>query len=299
MSIITRQDSPRPGRAGVLPYTIVNGQLHFLFGVDRKAREYSDFGGGRKQDETFMQGAHREAVEELEGIIDCESVLGPSALAVWTTQIGIIFLPLQLTDVTDLLAVPLAFAEAVRPDSEMVAVTWIPLPVMESLVTGSTTETHPYKMYLRVKQLLEYGFRTYELVKILRDRWVEAATSLNLTPRAHTKDFRGEPKRRCRTPIPPPAAAAAAPAPLAPSIVPSAPPRYRNQFHAPVEITPRPSSFSGLPTTSTPSRLITKSRAPRDTRTSSKQSVAITQPSEITCNTHPQGRRSRTYPVSW
>ena len=299
MSMITRQDSPRPGRAGVLPYTIVNGQLHFLFGVDRKAREYSDFGGGRKQDETFMQGAYREAIEELEGIIDCEAVLGPTALAVWTTQIGIIFLPLRLTDVTDLLAVPLAFAEVVGLDSEMAAVTWIPLSVMESLVAGVSTESHPHKMYLRVKQLLEYGFRTYELVKILRDRWTEAATSLNLTPRDRTKDFRGEPKRRCRMPIPPPAAAAAAPAPLAPSIVPSAPPRYRSQSRVPVETTPQPSSFFGPPTTLIPSRLTTKSRAPRGTRTSSKQSVAITQPSEITCNTHLQGPRSRTYPVSW
>ena len=163
--MITRQDSPRPGRAGVLPYTIVNGQLHFLFGVDRKAREYSDFGGGRKQDESFTQGAYREAIEELEGIIDCTPVLGPAALAVWTTQIGIIFLPLQLTDITDLLAVPLAFAGVVGPDSEMAAITWIPLTIMESLIADTPTETHPTKCISASSNCWSMAFERTNLLK--------------------------------------------------------------------------------------------------------------------------------------
>jgi len=58
--------------ASVLPVTIHNGQIYFLFGKERDIDEnpgWSDFGGGTDSNETFMQTAVREAGEELTGFL--------------------------------------------------------------------------------------------------------------------------------------------------------------------------------------------------------------------------------------
>lgn len=59
--------------AGILPTTIHNGKLYFLFGKEGKyeksAPGYSDFGGGTDDNETFFNTAIREAGEELTGYL--------------------------------------------------------------------------------------------------------------------------------------------------------------------------------------------------------------------------------------
>lgn len=51
-------------RASVVPYTIINGRLHFLFAVDSKSRDYTDMGGGMKGNEHLLSAAVREFKEE-------------------------------------------------------------------------------------------------------------------------------------------------------------------------------------------------------------------------------------------
>jgi 8-oxo-dGTP pyrophosphatase MutT (NUDIX family) len=54
--------------AGILPTTIHNNKLYFLFGKENKYADtpgWSDIGGGTDNDETFMQTAMREGTEEL------------------------------------------------------------------------------------------------------------------------------------------------------------------------------------------------------------------------------------------
>ena len=59
--------------AGILPTTIINEKLYFLFGKENKfedsAAGFSDFGGGTDNDETFLQTAIREGGEELTGFL--------------------------------------------------------------------------------------------------------------------------------------------------------------------------------------------------------------------------------------
>jgi len=58
--------------AGILPTTIHNGKLYFLFGKENKYADtpgWSDFGGGTDNNETFLQTAVREAGEELTGFL--------------------------------------------------------------------------------------------------------------------------------------------------------------------------------------------------------------------------------------
>jgi len=59
--------------AGILPTTIHNNKLYFLFGKENQyedsAHGFSDFGGGTDNTESFFETAIREAGEELTGFL--------------------------------------------------------------------------------------------------------------------------------------------------------------------------------------------------------------------------------------
>lgn len=59
--------------ASVLPVTIYQGKLYFLFGLENEfedsAKGYSDFGGGVEKGENIQQTALREGGEELTGFL--------------------------------------------------------------------------------------------------------------------------------------------------------------------------------------------------------------------------------------
>jgi 8-oxo-dGTP pyrophosphatase MutT (NUDIX family) len=59
--------------AGILPTTIHNNKLYFLFGKENKYEDsapgFSDFGGGTDNNETYFETAVREAGEELTGFL--------------------------------------------------------------------------------------------------------------------------------------------------------------------------------------------------------------------------------------
>jgi hypothetical protein len=58
--------------AGILPTTIHNNNLYFLFGKENKFADtpgWSDFGGGTETKETFLDTAIREGGEELTGFL--------------------------------------------------------------------------------------------------------------------------------------------------------------------------------------------------------------------------------------
>jgi len=63
--------------AGILPTTIHNNKLYFLFGKENKYEDsapgFSDFGGGTDNNESFFETAIREAGEELTGFLGNDS----------------------------------------------------------------------------------------------------------------------------------------------------------------------------------------------------------------------------------
>jgi hypothetical protein len=63
--------------AGILPTTIYNNKIYFLFGKENKyedsAEGYSDFGGGKDNKETYFNTAIREGGEELTGFLGSSS----------------------------------------------------------------------------------------------------------------------------------------------------------------------------------------------------------------------------------
>ena len=58
--------------ASILPITIINNKIYFLFGKERDIDEnpgWSDFGGGSEKGESFFETAIREGSEELTGFL--------------------------------------------------------------------------------------------------------------------------------------------------------------------------------------------------------------------------------------
>ena len=65
--------------AGILPTTIHNGKLYFLFGKENQyedsASGFSDFGGGTDNNENYLETAIREGGEELTGFLGTDAEL--------------------------------------------------------------------------------------------------------------------------------------------------------------------------------------------------------------------------------
>jgi 8-oxo-dGTP pyrophosphatase MutT (NUDIX family) len=65
--------------AGILPTTIHNGKLFFLFGKENRFEDsapgFSDFGGGTDDNESYLETAIREAGEELTGFLGSDKVV--------------------------------------------------------------------------------------------------------------------------------------------------------------------------------------------------------------------------------
>ena len=63
--------------AGILPTTIHNGKLYFLFGKENKYEDsapgFSDFGGGTDNSESYFETAIRESGEEFTGFLGTDS----------------------------------------------------------------------------------------------------------------------------------------------------------------------------------------------------------------------------------
>lgn len=65
----------RGRRSAILPYSIdKEGELRFLFGIDRESGDITDIGGGIKKYETYLSAATREFSEETNGVFGKLSV---------------------------------------------------------------------------------------------------------------------------------------------------------------------------------------------------------------------------------
>lgn len=60
---------------GILPVSLVNGKLMFLFGKEVGEKKWGDFGGGKEGKESHFETAIREGCEELNGFFGCKSQL--------------------------------------------------------------------------------------------------------------------------------------------------------------------------------------------------------------------------------
>ena len=87
-------------RGGIMPYCIDNGKIWFCMGKDLRTGDLTDFGGGIWKNETIMEGAFREFMEETGtmfekfGVTSIEDLRGTTCLVKET--MAIIFLPVSI-----------------------------------------------------------------------------------------------------------------------------------------------------------------------------------------------------------
>ena len=140
-----------PLRVGILPYTIMNNQIYVLIGIDRKSGDLTDFGGGRKQNESFVNGALRECREETEGVIAYYPNDIKCCLASSTRRTGVIFLPIKTT-ATVMAGICHEIKKRLTERSEMSDVEWIPWTYLLKLVLHPDKSTR--KIYERIRATL-------------------------------------------------------------------------------------------------------------------------------------------------
>ena len=90
-------------RAGIIPYTVISGIKYFCLGVDSKYGTLTDFGGGVKKHEDFVEAACRELEEESLGIFDFTSkenieMVRKYSKTVYDNSTAVIFLHLNLNN---------------------------------------------------------------------------------------------------------------------------------------------------------------------------------------------------------
>lgn len=84
-------------RAGIIPTFVDNRKMYFLLGLDRKFREWTDFGGSTKGTETGYETAMREMEEETLGILHPYLDMDHSSFTVIEQTMAVIFFPVHLS----------------------------------------------------------------------------------------------------------------------------------------------------------------------------------------------------------
>lgn len=86
--------------AGIIPFTLSDGQVYFLFHKTfsgRRAGHFVDFGGGSKRGESQQQTAAREFIEETEAMFLAEDPAQADLALHIASQIQIVLNLLQQT----------------------------------------------------------------------------------------------------------------------------------------------------------------------------------------------------------
>ena len=139
-NITTMIEPYRCNRAGVIPYTIYNGRIFFLFGIHFNSSDICDFGGGRKKDETSKDTAIREFKEETNSlfgdIYQYSMFRRTTSILCRRRQNMIFFLPV---DKRWLYQAPVEFKSRNedRPNKEILKVVWVDQDKYKSLIYGS------------------------------------------------------------------------------------------------------------------------------------------------------------------
>lgn len=146
-------------RAGIVPFTKMNGEIFLCFGIDSDSNELTDFGGHRKLRENIVTTAYRELYEEslncfYQGIKDTIYIF-PNSYAAYNNQMLIIFTEVKSNLVQESVKL---FEKATigKPKKlEVSGIIWFPLSMVINLLTGPDFETSSGpRFYKKVRDIL-------------------------------------------------------------------------------------------------------------------------------------------------
>lgn len=163
----------KPGRSGVIVYTIYKGKIYFVTAVDNKTKDITDFGGGvafKTRNENSITGGLREHREESLGIFGTITAkeIG-RCLAVYDNSTMIIFVPLKI----NLKSKYIEFLNRVKehPNPEVIDLCFLNKRQFLNLITSdsgaSTVDGNKLLMYHRVKNLLQAGYLRHNFLRLL------------------------------------------------------------------------------------------------------------------------------------
>lgn len=159
-------------RAGVIPYTVINGHVHFCLGVDFKTKELTDFGGGiRDSDESPLHGALREFREESNGVFgeenyDSDKYMDSPCLIKNITQKSNYHMMIVFQEVEPCYLSSTMAKFQMSTNEEICAIFWGGEPIFRQLVyTPDAT-----RMYTKVKKFIANCISFNRLVYFLKLR---------------------------------------------------------------------------------------------------------------------------------
>jgi len=130
-------------RAGVIPFTIKEDKKYFCLGIDAKYGTLTDFGGGVKRNEHFLNAACRELEEESLGIFDfrsneCMEKLNSNSLTIHDNNTAIIFVNVNIDNMDDITRLyNKKVVTASKPENS--GIIWIPEDVFFYLIKSGKT----------------------------------------------------------------------------------------------------------------------------------------------------------------
>lgn len=93
----------RPSRAAIVPYCVINGTVHFVFGIDSKYGDITDLGGGVRKYESAVTGAMREFTEESHNVFANELMVNSLVknLAISDKKMSVIFMRIPVSAIRE------------------------------------------------------------------------------------------------------------------------------------------------------------------------------------------------------
>lgn len=101
-------ESKRFSRAGIIPYTIIDNKKFFCLGIDNTYGTLTDFGGGVKKYENFVEAACRELEEESLGIFNFTTKelmekVRKNSTTIYDSNTAILFLHVHIENIMDII----------------------------------------------------------------------------------------------------------------------------------------------------------------------------------------------------
>ena len=152
-------DSKRFSRAGIIPYTIVNNKKYFCLGVDSMYGTLTDFGGGVKRYENFVEAACRELEEESLGIFNFTSKelmekVRKNSTTIYDCNTAIIFLNVKIENINDIIDLYEYKFKNSAGKIENSAVVWIPEDIFFYLIKSGKSIKNGKNFYPSVYKVV-------------------------------------------------------------------------------------------------------------------------------------------------
>jgi hypothetical protein len=145
-------------RSGVIPFTVNDGKKFFCLGIDEKYGTLTDFGGGVKRGEHFLDAACRELEEESLGIFDfrsesCIEKLKTNSITIHDCNTAIVFINIHIENMNEIVKLyNKRYSDISRAENS--GIIWIPEDIFFYLIKSGKTICNGKHVYPSVYKVV-------------------------------------------------------------------------------------------------------------------------------------------------